>query len=108
MLYYRIFSLRNKRFRIAWIVNLIVVFGYCIWLVIAFFLQCGGLPLSTLLHSPASCRGRGSLVGVSSTGFANAIIDTSMLVLPVRMVWSLQMSYGRKWAVSAMFSLGLM
>ncbi|KAL2041467.1 hypothetical protein N7G274_005849 [Stereocaulon virgatum] len=70
-------------------------------------MQCGGRPLSTLLHSPPLCQGRGALAGVSATGFANAIIDTVIFVLPVRMVWSLQMSYGRKWAVSAMFSLGL-
>jgi len=36
----------------------------------------------------------------------NMVTDTAILVLPVRMVWRLQMSKKRKVAVSGMFLLG--
>ena len=41
-------------------------------------------------------------------GFLNAILDTLILVLPIRMVWSLQMSFKQKLGVSAIFALGSM
>ena len=41
-------------------------------------------------------------------GFLNAILDTLILVLPIRMVWSLQMSSKQKLGVSAIFALGSM
>ena len=41
-------------------------------------------------------------------GFLNAAIDMLILLLPIRMVWTLQMSPKRKMAVSGIFALGTM
>ncbi|KAL2053800.1 hypothetical protein ABVK25_005729 [Lepraria finkii] len=105
MLYRRIFSLGTKWFRVGWSFNVALVLGYCIMLLISFFLQCGRAPISSLWRSPTLCDS--SVVGASIMGFLNAFIDTSILVLPIFMVRSLQMSYERKWAVCGIFALGL-
>ena len=44
---------------------------------------------------------------IALMGFLNAVIDLLILLLPIRMVWTLQMSPKRKVAVSAIFGLGL-
>ena len=109
MLYRRIFSLRVLWFRIAWWINVILVISYFAALLAGLLRQCGTLPISTLWRSPAKCgHSMGGTIGPAGMGFLNAVLDTLILVLPIRMVWSLQMSFKQKLGVSAIFALGLM
>ena len=109
MLYRRIFSLRVLWFRIAWWINSVLVITYFAALLAGLIHQCGPVPVSTLWRSPAICaHTRGPTSGPAIMGFLNAILDTLILVLPIRMVWSLQMSFKQKFGVSAIFALGSM
>ena len=110
MLYRRIFSLRVTWFRIAWWINSVLVISYFVALLAGLMHQCGPFPVSTLWRSPAMCTAtqRAGSSGTAIMGFLNAFLDALILVLPIRMVWSLQMSFKQKLGVSAIFALGLM
>lgn len=107
MLYRRIFGLRVLWFRIAWWINVVLVIVYFAALFASLLTQCGPVPVSVLWRSPALCA-HGNIYGAAIMGFLNAILDTLILVLPIRMVWSLQMSFKQKLGVSAIFALGSM
>ena len=108
MLYRRIFSLRVLWFRIAWWLNVVLVITYFAALLAGLLQQCGPVPISTLWRSPAICAPTSGTAGPAIMGFLNATLDTLILVLPIRMVWSLQMSFKQKFGVSAIFALGTM
>ena len=109
MLYRRIFGLRVRWFRIAWWINVALVIIYFAALLAGLLSQCGSLPVSTLWRSLATCeQATKTASGPAIMGFLNAILDTLILVLPIRMVWSLQMSFKQKFGVSAIFALGSM
>lgn len=109
MLYRRIFRLRVLWFRIAWWINVALVIIYFTALLAGLLTQCGSLPVSTLWRSPATCAHATKIAsGPAVMGFLNAVLDTLILVLPIRMVWSLQMSFRQKFGVSAIFALGSM
>ena len=109
MLYRRIFGLRVLWFRIAWWINVVLVIIYFAALLAGLLTQCGSVPVSTLWLSPATCvHNPKDSSGAAVMGFLNAVLDTLILVLPIRMVWSLQMSFRQKFGVSGIFALGLM
>ena len=63
-------------------------------------------PVSKIWDSPESCPT--DFVNVAVLGFVNMAIDLAILILPIRMVWSLQMSQKQKFAVTGVFGLGLL
>lgn len=109
MLYRRIFGLRVLWFRIAWWINVVLVTMYFAALLAGLLTQCGSSPVSTLWRAPAICaHNQKASSGAAIMGFLNAVLDTLILVLPIRMVWTLQMSFRQKFGVSAIFALGSM
>ena len=106
MLYYRIFSLANKYFMIAWWISMSLVLGVCTALLIQMGRQCSPRPISALWTDVTHCdfENRRPMI----LGFVNAIVDLYILLLPMRMVWMLQMSTKRKALVCGLFALGIM
>ena len=107
MLYYRVFSLRARWFRIAWWANVGLLASYVIGITLQTFLQCAPQSISTFWNPDDPCHAASNPHAVAF-GCWNAFVDLTILVLPVRMVWSLQMSRKQKIAVSGIFLLGLM
>ena len=104
MLYRRIFSLRAKWFQIAWWTNVGLVGVLFIVFIALTCTQCKDL--STIWDSSGSCIPDQTMIATS--GFINAVIDSAILVLPLRMVWLLQMDRKQKVAICGVFGLGLM
>ncbi|KAL8646841.1 MAG: hypothetical protein Q9226_006690 [Calogaya cf. arnoldii] len=48
-----------------------------------------------------------SLAGILSSAIVNSISDFILLILPLNMIWRLQMPVSKKWQVSAVFATGL-
>ncbi|KAL6719812.1 hypothetical protein ACLMJK_001733 [Lecanora helva] len=104
-LYRRIFTLRSTWFRILWSGSAFLIVSFCIVLMSTLAFECAPKPLATLWNSPSSCNPNhddGVIIG-----FINALIDLLILILPVRMVWTLQMPVKRRLAVCGIFALGL-
>ena len=104
VLYRRIFSLRVTWFRIAWWINIGFVTAYLVAYYIGNMTQC--IPISYLSSLNGQCRP--SLLSDELFGAFNAAINFSILVLPVRMVWSRQMPRKQKVAACGVFLLGLL
>jgi hypothetical protein len=107
MLYRRVFSLRVGWFRIGWWANVVLVASYFIGINIQIFLQCAPQSISHFWNPEKPCHPSGNAHAVVF-GCWNALIDLTLVVLPVRMVWGLQMPRKQKVAVSGIFLLGLM
>ena len=92
------------------------VFRYTTYVVMAFVLSFGiGLILQAFLICrpfaknwdpllPGTC-GSSTAVFLAG-GIINIVIDLTMIILPMPLVWQLQMSQQRKSALSAVFALG--
>ena len=106
MLYRRIFSLRVRWFRIAWWINTIVAILNGILLLIFGLTLCAPHPPSYAWHHLGSCRE--DPTSIAPMGFVNAATDFSILLLPIRMCWSLQLSRKRKFGLFIVLGLGLM
>lgn len=82
------------------------VIAYSVAAILATVLQC--IPLSNLWKprskGPLGCIDFGT--AVLTVGFINIVTDITILSLPIRPVWSLQMSKSHKWQVVVVFLLG--
>lgn len=83
-----------------------MVIIYFIWLFISFLVQCRPHPVSTLWEDRKNCNP--SERGAQTTGIVNIVIDVTILIMPLPMVWALKMSRKKRIAVSGVFLLGLM
>ena len=106
MLYYRIFSLANTYFMSAWWISMSLVLGVCTAVFIDLGMQCSPGPVSALWRDVTHCNFKNKSPMI--LGFVNAIVDLYILLLPMRMVWMLQMSTKRKALVCGLFALGIM
>lgn len=106
MLYRRVFSLRVRWFRIAWIVNISVAISIGLVLVILGVTGCSPHPLSHIVELKGSCKK--DTLSAAVLGFTNAASDLLILVLPTRMCWSLQISRKQKFGLIGVFGLCLM
>ncbi len=107
MLYRRVFSLRVRWFRIGWWANVVLVVSYFVGISIQIFLQCAPQSINHFWNPEKPCHPSGNAHAVVF-GCWNALVDLTLVVLPVRMVWGLQMPRKQKVAVSGIFLLGLM
>lgn len=106
MLYRRVFSIRPKWFSICWWANFGFVIGYFIYMAYRYVTQCSPLPTNTIWRNPAACP-----IDVNHAmkmGWINAAIEFAILLLPVRIVWTLQLPKKQKIAISGIFGLGLL
>ncbi|KAL8952392.1 MAG: hypothetical protein Q9222_001701 [Ikaeria aurantiellina] len=113
MLYRRIFTVSKKNpwFRTAWYTTISIVLTYSLALLIVFLTQCSPHAISNLWLDPTKCNQAGGYTenkGPTIGGFLNAAIDLMVLLLPVQVVWGLQMTRKRKGMVCGLFGLGLL
>lgn len=106
LLYRRVFMLRIKWFRIAWWSCVVLSSAYSIVLFITNMAQCAPNPPSALWRDRAGCGP--NIAEAATMGYLNAFVDLTILILPIRMVWTLQMSTKQKIAIAAVFGLGFM
>ena len=105
-LYRRVFNLRTPWFRIAWWSCLTLVSLYAVTLFTLNLTQCAPHKPSTLWEHRGECPFEKT--SATAMGFLNAFVDLTVLILPIRMTWDLQMSQKQKIAISSVFGLGLM
>lgn len=106
MLYRRIFSLRVRWFRIGWWINTIVAILNGLVLLVFGLTACTPHPPSYAWHHLGSCRE--GPASIAPMGVVNAATDFAILLLPIRMCWSLQLSRKRKLGLFIVLGLGLM
>ncbi|KAL8798993.1 MAG: hypothetical protein Q9182_006227 [Xanthomendoza sp. 2 TL-2023] len=110
LVYQRIFALQTRWFRIAWWTTMAIVLAYSLVLFVVFLTQCSPHAINTLWLEPATCRqaaGYSKLKGPTIGGFVNVAVDILVLLLPIRIVWILQMQTKRKILVCLLFALGI-
>ena len=78
---------------------------YTIALFIIALTQCSPRPLSTAWTHPGTCIP--NQTSAATMGAINALIDLTILLLPIRMVCTLQMSRKQKYLICSVFALGL-
>ena len=104
LLYQRIFSLNIRWFRFLFYLALALVISNGVVLFVRALTQCVPRPLSSTWTHPGSCS---TSTDATIMGAANAVIDLVILILPMRMTWTLQMKLKRKIGVCMIFGLGL-
>lgn len=106
LFYNRIFGVARPMFRYILLVKGGVVIAYSVAGILVTVLQC--IPLSDLWKpsskNPLRCIHFGT--AVLTVGVINIVTDITILSLPIRLVWSLQMSRLHKGQVVAVFLLG--
>lgn len=101
-LYIQIF--RNKHFRIVSYVLMAVSIGYLIMVVLEAFLLCKPFAYSWNKLRKGHC-GNERRVYLSSGG-VNLFIDVMIVILPMPMLWGLQLGLHKKIALTFIFGLG--
>jgi hypothetical protein len=101
-LYRRIFTMNSRWFRIGWWMNFLFLFPG--WTVVVFTLT--GLQL-TPTSGPLNTAGL-SKIGSPIGRSLNALSDLMVLCLPVGMMLGLQLPKREKYAVIALFGIGLL
>ena len=103
--YLTLFSV-NRKFRLIARVWIGVVLAFGVGVVLQTFLLCRPLAKTWNPALPGSC---GSMVGaVIGTSAVNVVVDIGIILLPMPMVWKLQMARSRKIALTITFGLGMM
>lgn len=109
LMYRRVFFPRERWFSIAWWSMMFIVSAYGIALFTVPLTGCS--PHLWLDTRNCVQRRRTSKIGFKSPtilSFANAALDICILMLPIKILWSLQMTKQRKILVCGLFSLGLL
>ncbi|KAL8831712.1 MAG: hypothetical protein Q9170_005174 [Blastenia crenularia] len=102
--YLTLFSV-NRRFRILdfGLIGIVVLFG--LGAILQTFLLCRPFAKTWRPELSGTC---GSLVwSVIATSLVNVLVDISIIILPMPMIWKLQMARWRKVALTLTFGLGL-
>ena len=96
----------NKLFRLITFALMGVVLLFCLSVVLLTFSNCRPFAKTWKPLLPGTC---GSLIdNVLATSIINFLVDLSIILLPMPMVWSLQMAKWRKVALTFTFALGTM
>ncbi|CAF9937909.1 MAG: hypothetical protein HETSPECPRED_000703 [Heterodermia speciosa] len=94
----------SKSFRLITFTIMGLTSLFCLAVVLDTFLICRPLAKSWNPLLPGTC---GSLIdSIIWTSIINVLIDTSIILLPMPMVWALQMARWRKYALTFTFALG--
>ena len=79
--------------------------SYCLMVILEAFLLCQPLAFNWDKTIPGGfCANQQS--AYISAGIINLIIDVTIIVLPMPMLWGLQMAFMRKVALTGIFSIG--
>lgn len=101
-LYIQIF--RNKRFRIVSYVLMGVSIGYLIMVILEAFLLCRPVAYSWNKLRRGKCGDERKVY--LSSGIVNLIIDVVIVILPMPMLWGLQLGLAKKLALTFIFGVG--
>ncbi|RWA14132.1 hypothetical protein EKO27_g983 [Xylaria grammica] len=101
-LYYRIYATPVFRRWVWGVVGLVVV--YIVSFIPLFLTNC--IPLSQYWDPKPTGWCRDTIIGDNATVAANLVLDFAVLVLPLPVLWRLQMSIRDKLTVTAMFGIG--
>lgn len=95
-----------KPFRYAAYVLMFIVAGYGISFICVFFTNCTTLDFMWNPVPGGSCKDIAieEILSVS----VNMVIDTAIVLLPMPVLWGLQLATRKKIAISGIFSLGLL
>ena len=106
ILYLYMFIFVTRSFRIAAKTIVLVVAAYGFTFLCVFLARCRPISYSWSLNPGTHCRDISVEEIVSVT--LNMVIDTIIVILPMIPLWGLQMATRRKFALSGLFSLGLL
>lgn len=101
-LYIQIF--RNKSFRILSYVLMAASVGYLIMVILEAFLVCKPFAYSWNKLREGHCNNQ--LMIYVSSGIVNLVIDVAIVILPMPMLWGLQLGLHKKVALTFIFGLG--
>lgn len=101
-LYIQIF--RNKPFRILSYVLMAASVGYLIMVILEAFLVCKPFAYSWNKLREGHCNNQ--LMVYVSSGIVNLVIDVAIVILPMPMLWGLQLGVPKKIALTFIFGLG--
>lgn len=105
LFFYRRIFVSSKFNTMVWIV-LSMVMGYFISCSIAAVFGCQPISWFWNPHQPGQCMDE--ILFFKVNGIMNLILDLIVLLLPIPMLWRLQMYTKKKIALSLIFSLGLL
>lgn len=97
---------RKQVFRYATYVVMIFVLSFGIGLILQAFLICRPFAKNWDPTLPGTCGS--STASFLADGIINIVMDLTMILLPMPMVWQLQMSQQRKIALTIVFALGIL
>ena len=107
MIYRRLyFSVAPKHFRIGWWFNLVYLFSYNIAILGGLLSICQPISALWKLSPQANACPHETEVADISFAVLNGLGDMFILSLPIPVVWHLQMSTRKKFAVLGIFLLG--
>ena len=105
LLYIRLFPTRS--FRLTCYAVLLLNGAYSIAEVLAKCLICS--PIACSWDSSVACTSCGNIVAYDLTyPILNLVLDVTMVVLPIPMIWGLQMPIGKKAMIGGIFGLGIL
>lgn len=100
----RVFTLQDRVLRYGVWILAVYTFLWCLGNNLAIGLSCQ--PFNTFWSATAPCSLKREQTIWTST--FNIIGDAGVILLPQHKIWSLQMSFGRKLAVSCLMALGVL
>jgi len=108
LLYRRIFA-ANKRFNITSIVLCAVIILWSFSFLMAYIFECG-TNLWAIWTSGATIEKYCDNEAAQTVSFCvtDAVTDLLVITAPIPLIWTLQMSFGNKLGLLAVFSLGLL
>lgn len=112
VLYLRVFGGSLTWMRITCVVGIVLLLGYHVSFAIAFGAMCGPNPRAgygqvAMLMAFVSDKCTRSRVLLLLMGVGNSFIDLILLLLPLPVIWKLQMPLRRKVHTSAVFLIGI-
>lgn len=113
ILYLRIFGGSLLWMRVTCVVGIVLLMGYHISFTTAFGVVCAPTPkagysyFALLIAFRSDQCMRSTRILVLLMGVGNSLIDLILLLLPLPVIWKLQMPLGRKTKTSAVFLIGI-
>ena len=108
LMYLRIFMPdRSTRTRTYYLTQFIIWFNMLFYLTVLIVTGCQCIPRRKIWNPsvPGKCVNAHAVLLV--TAVINLLLDFSILLLPIRSIWHLQLSPKRKLAISSVFATGL-
>lgn len=103
--YYRLIQ-EVPHYRMFYIVIMIAVTGWVVAQEFVLIFSCTPIPSYWDRSIPGTCLDSNLLGWMNAIG--NIVTDLIVLILPIPVVWRLNLKRGRKWAVLGIFALGFL